>query len=268
MIHDVTNVIQDEAGGEAAPGVASVLLEERQVMTAPNVLTSVTDKSSGREVIDIHGVLDWHSAADLRSRVTAAMESVPAVVVDLLDVASMDSAGTGALLMVAVRAVERGVRVAVVADQAAIVATLTSVGFADVIPVVATLAEARQRVSAPEQLPQIPTTVFEELTTHECLGLLGDHHFGRLGVVVDGQPIIFPVNYSSDGPNVVIQTGPGTKLSGAEMRRVVFEIDSTDEAAKTGWSVVVQGHGAEITEALDGAVSGIAGRRCRPLGPR
>lgn len=211
----------------------------------------MTNEPSEVELIDVHGALDWRSAGALRRRVIAAMESSPAVIVDLSQVSSMDAAGTGAIVMVAVRASERGVRLAVVADRAPIPEVLTAVGLPDVIAVVADVAEARQHVSEPERPPDMPATVLEEVSTRECLSLLASHHFGRLGVVVNGQPIIFPVNYRSDGPNVVIQTGPGTKLDNAEMHRVAFEIDGTDEASRTGWSVIVQGLGTEISEALD-----------------
>lgn len=35
------------------------------------------------------------------------------------------------------------------------------------------------------------------------------------------------------------------------MGRVAFEIDGTDESSRSGWSVIVQGVGADITDALD-----------------
>jgi nitroimidazol reductase NimA-like FMN-containing flavoprotein (pyridoxamine 5'-phosphate oxidase superfamily) len=94
-------------------------------------------------------------------------------------------------------------------------------------------------------------SIYEELSGSECLELLAAHHFGRIAVVLLGQPIIFPVNYILDGDAVVFRTSAGTKLSGAAMGRVAFEIDGIDETSRTGWSVVVQGVGNEITSALD-----------------
>jgi nitroimidazol reductase NimA-like FMN-containing flavoprotein (pyridoxamine 5'-phosphate oxidase superfamily) len=93
--------------------------------------------------------------------------------------------------------------------------------------------------------------VYEELPASECLDLLRSHHLGRIGVVVDGRPIVFPVNYALDGEAVVFRTDTGTKLSGAAMGKVAFEIDGADEVTRTGWSVIVQGVGSEITTALD-----------------
>jgi len=93
--------------------------------------------------------------------------------------------------------------------------------------------------------------IYEDLSVDECLELLRSHQFGRIAVIIDGNPIVFPVNYGIDGDAVVFRTAPGTKLSGAAMGRVAFEIDGTDESARSGWSVIVQGVGSEITGALD-----------------
>jgi nitroimidazol reductase NimA-like FMN-containing flavoprotein (pyridoxamine 5'-phosphate oxidase superfamily) len=93
--------------------------------------------------------------------------------------------------------------------------------------------------------------VYEELSVEECLELLGAHSFGRLAVIVDGHPIVFPVNYALDGEAVVFRTARGTKLSGAALGQVAFEIDGVDETTQTGWSVIVQGVGNEITSTLD-----------------
>ena len=93
--------------------------------------------------------------------------------------------------------------------------------------------------------------IYENLSVDECLELLRAHRFGRIAVVVDGHPIIFPVNYAIDADAVVFRTDPGSKLSGAVMGRVAFEVDGVDESARAGWSVIVQGAGSEITGALD-----------------
>jgi len=93
--------------------------------------------------------------------------------------------------------------------------------------------------------------VIDVLSEGECLELLGDHHFGRIGVVVDGQPIILPVNYVFDGGQVVLRTDPGTKLTAAAQGHVAFEVDEIDPDSRTGWSVLVTGVGFEVTDALD-----------------
>lgn len=110
-------------------------------------------------------------------------------------------------------------------------------------------------------------SVIEELATAQCAELLETHHFGRIAVVVDGRPIIFPVNYVLDRDAVVFRTEPGTKLSGAALGRVSFEIDGVDEGSRTGWSVVVQGVGNDITDAVDLRSEGLRGLELQPWVP-
>ncbi len=93
--------------------------------------------------------------------------------------------------------------------------------------------------------------VVEVLSHAECLELLAGHHFGRIGVVADGQPIILPVNYVFHDGHVALPTDPGTKLSAAAQGRVAFEVDEIDDSLHTGWSVLVTGVGYEVTDALD-----------------
>jgi len=95
--------------------------------------------------------------------------------------------------------------------------------------------------------------VFEELSEPECTNLLASHYFGRLGVVSDGAVIIFPVNYVFAHGRVAIRTDPGTKLSAAALGRVAFEIDEINEPARTGWSVLLQGTGYDVTDSIDTA---------------
>ena len=48
---------------------------------------------------------------------------------------------------------------------------------------------------------------------------------------------------------VVFRTDEGTKLDAAARgSRVAFEIDGTDEAARTGWSVLIRGEATEVTD--------------------
>jgi nitroimidazol reductase NimA-like FMN-containing flavoprotein (pyridoxamine 5'-phosphate oxidase superfamily) len=89
------------------------------------------------------------------------------------------------------------------------------------------------------------------LSDEECLALLGANEVGRVGIVADGQPLVFPVNYVCDGRSIMIRTNVGTMLSGASLARVAFEVDSFDAARRSGWSVLVQGVGHDVTDALD-----------------
>lgn len=92
-----------------------------------------------------------------------------------------------------------------------------------------------------------------ELAAEQCHDLLRQHRFGRLAVIVDGAPQVFPVNYAFQEGRVAIRTDAGTKLAAAALGRVAFEIDGIDEAARTGWSVLVTGTGYDVTESIDEA---------------
>ncbi len=94
---------------------------------------------------------------------------------------------------------------------------------------------------------------FEELSRDECLAILGYHRFGRLAVVEEGQPDVFPVNYALDGDRIVFVTRPGTKLEHAGLDRVAFEVDEFASEGDSATSVVVKGTAFEITGALDEA---------------
>ncbi len=59
---------------------------------------------------------------------------------------------------------------------------------------------------------------------------------------------MLPVNFVLDRHTVVFRTGEGTKLDAASGgRRVAFEIDGSDAATRTGWSVVIRGEVTEVT---------------------
>jgi len=107
----------------------------------------------------------------------------------------------------------------------------------------------------------------DEIPESECWEILKRHRLGRIAVVVDGQPEIFPVNYAMSGRIVTLRTGRGTKLSNAPMSKVAFEIDEYDAATGVGWSVLVKGLAQDATESFDD-VSWEARRVLpRPLAP-
>ena len=91
----------------------------------------------------------------------------------------------------------------------------------------------------------------EVLDEDECLALLGSAEVGRVGVVVDGQPLIFPVNHVLDGRSIVVRTDSTRMLSGASLAKVAFEADGFDAGARSGWTVLAEGIGNDVTEALD-----------------
>lgn len=93
-----------------------------------------------------------------------------------------------------------------------------------------------------------PASGTSVLDPHECWSLLRGAQVGRLAVVVDGRPDVFPVSFAVDHGTVVIRTGPGTKLTAAVDGDVAFECDGHDPDAGTAWSVVLKGR-AELLRA-------------------
>jgi nitroimidazol reductase NimA-like FMN-containing flavoprotein (pyridoxamine 5'-phosphate oxidase superfamily) len=89
----------------------------------------------------------------------------------------------------------------------------------------------------------------EEIAADECLRLLATQKVGRVGVVLDNQPLILPVNYALDGDTIVFRTDAGAKLVAASLERVAFEVDEIDPRGRMGWSVLVQGVGQELRRA-------------------
>jgi nitroimidazol reductase NimA-like FMN-containing flavoprotein (pyridoxamine 5'-phosphate oxidase superfamily) len=89
---------------------------------------------------------------------------------------------------------------------------------------------------------------WQELSKSECFKLLARERLGRVAVVDDRGPMVFPVNFVLDRHMVVFRTDEGTKLDAAcRGSRVAFEVDGTDATAHTGWSVVVRGEAIEVT---------------------
>src|ERR1039458_10704152 len=83
-----------------------------------------------------------------------------------------------------------------------------------------------------------------EIGEDECFALLGRQNLGRLAIVRDGRPEIFPVNYAMDGRTITIRTGSGAKLTYASLARIT---DSELLALFTGYGYrrVLVGDGHE-----------------------
>jgi uncharacterized protein len=95
-----------------------------------------------------------------------------------------------------------------------------------------------------------PGTI-EELNREECLTRLASQRLGRLGVVVDGVPLVLPMQFALDGETVVLQTNTGAKMLHVPLSTVSFEVDHVDWDEGVGWSVLVQGIGEDISTAID-----------------
>ncbi|MCZ2402029.1 pyridoxamine 5'-phosphate oxidase family protein [Paenarthrobacter sp. Z7-10] len=87
----------------------------------------------------------------------------------------------------------------------------------------------------------------EILETAECWRLLAEVGVGRLGIVVDGHPDVFPVNFMVEKETVVFRTGDGTKLHAIEGGgNVALEADSVSAEFGLAWSVIVKGTAAVV----------------------
>jgi len=84
----------------------------------------------------------------------------------------------------------------------------------------------------------------EVMTHDECIELLREGPVGRIAVVVDGFPIVLPVNYrlvEMEGRTwLAVRTRPGNVLEQADAY-AAFEIDAIDPHGKQGWSVLARG---------------------------
>ena len=63
--------------------------------------------------------------------------------------------------------------------------------------------------------PKDQTHAVEDLDHHTCWQLLRSVSVGRLAVLVDDHPDIFPINYKVDHGTLVFRTAEGTKLQAA-----------------------------------------------------
>lgn len=98
------------------------------------------------------------------------------------------------------------------------------------------------------------TSMGVELSVAESWAMLRHAVVGRLALVVNERPEIFPVNHLVDRGTLVFRTAAGTKLSGALGCWVAFEADGYDLETASAWSVVVKGTAREVNrlyEVLD-----------------
>jgi nitroimidazol reductase NimA-like FMN-containing flavoprotein (pyridoxamine 5'-phosphate oxidase superfamily) len=92
-------------------------------------------------------------------------------------------------------------------------------------------------------------TWLERLNQRDCWQLLAGAPVGRIGVLNDSAPEIYPVNHVVDDETIVFRTDPGGKLRGLlRSPAVCYQVDGTDPDTETGWSVLVKGTAREVTQ--------------------
>lgn len=115
----------------------------------------------------------------------------------------------------------------------------------------------------------------EELDEAECLRLISPGGVGRLAYTGRYGLIVFPVNYVLHEGTIVFRTAYGsatdldlrTGIEDAEYK-IAFEIDEVDNAAHTGWSVLVQGSAHHVESPAERAAVAQAGVEPWPGGER
>ena len=107
-------------------------------------------------------------------------------------------------------------------------------------------------------------TKLQILSSIACERHLQNETVGRVAVMVEDHPEIFPVNYAVDERgDIFFRTDPGTKLQAAATApTIAFEIDGFDEEREIGWSVLVVGQARWLGRPQD-----IAKVRTLPLKP-
>lgn len=85
-----------------------------------------------------------------------------------------------------------------------------------------------------------------------CWALLRTVAVGRLAVVSEGEPEIFPINHIVDHGSIVFRTADGTKLTAALGEgSVAFESDGFDADTAEAWSVVLKGTASRVHDVDD-----------------
>jgi nitroimidazol reductase NimA-like FMN-containing flavoprotein (pyridoxamine 5'-phosphate oxidase superfamily) len=93
-------------------------------------------------------------------------------------------------------------------------------------------------------------TWLEHLSPAECWRLLASTPVGRIGVLNDSAPEIYPVNHVVDRETIVFRTDAGGKLRGlTRSPAVCYQVDGIVPADATGWSVLVKGRAVEVDDA-------------------
>ncbi|MGW1616490.1 pyridoxamine 5'-phosphate oxidase family protein [Streptomyces sp. NPDC002285] len=108
-----------------------------------------------------------------------------------------------------------------------------------------------------------PHDGFRELGRRECLRLLATVPVARIVHTRHAPPAVLPVNFCLDQDSaVVLRTAADSELTRAiEGAVVAVEADHVDAAAHAGWSVVVTGRAAVVTDPAEY-------RRLSRTGPR
>ena len=107
-------------------------------------------------------------------------------------------------------------------------------------------------------MPAHGKAIVETLDESECLRLVSTQVIGRLAFVGSFDLTVQPVNYRLADGAILFRTARDS-LTGEDLRtgiehaeyRVAFEVDSFDEQAREGWSVLIQGPAHHLDSAAE-----------------
>jgi uncharacterized protein len=81
-----------------------------------------------------------------------------------------------------------------------------------------------------------------DLSTEQCWQLLTSRPVGRLAWSGPHGPTVIPVNFTVDGQHILIRTKAYSEAAReCDDSMVAFQVDSFDEHAREGWSVLLRG---------------------------
>jgi nitroimidazol reductase NimA-like FMN-containing flavoprotein (pyridoxamine 5'-phosphate oxidase superfamily) len=120
-----------------------------------------------------------------------------------------------------------------------------------------------------------PERTIEDLAEDESLRLIASGGIGRIAFQSRFGPVVLPVNYRLHEGAIVFRTARHSPLDEdlqtgiANAHYVVaFEIDDIDHAARTGWSVLIQGPAHRVESEAERASAVRSGVEPWPAGDR
>jgi uncharacterized protein len=109
--------------------------------------------------------------------------------------------------------------------------------------------------------------VLQTLTDDECWAHLYAHQLGRIAIVVEGLPKVFPVNYAAGEGAIVFRSDPGSKVVHGPGSPACFEVDDYNPSSGVGWSVMVTGLLEDVTDADDPGSARLRSLAVEPMAP-
>jgi len=95
----------------------------------------------------------------------------------------------------------------------------------------------------------VKRTWLVSLTEETCWSLVGSAKVGRLGVVIDGRPLVFPICHVFTDGCVFFPTNEGSKMHGAlSWPWVGCEVDGVEDDQLSAWSVMIGGSAEVVAE--------------------